>query len=52
MIKEIDPSIKIVGSIAMHIDYNKIMLHLKEYTQYFDSFVLDFSYNKNLSKIK
>lgn len=52
IIKTIDPSIKIVGSIAMHIDKNKIYENFKEYIQYFDSFVLDFSYNKNFPKIK
>lgn len=51
-IKEIDPHIKVVGSIAMHVNAKKIMQHFEEYSQYFDALVLDFSYNKNLSKIK
>lgn len=52
IIKEIDPSVKIVGSIAMHTTYDKIMSNFEMYKNYFDSFVLDFSYNKNLAKIK
>lgn len=52
IIKEIDPKIKIVGSIAMHITYEKILSNFDIYKKYFNSFVLDFSYNKNITKIK
>ena len=52
IIKTIDPTIKIVGSIAMHTTYEKIISNLEEYKNYFDSFVLDFSFNKNILKIK
>ena len=52
IIKQIDQNIKIVGSIAMHIDKEKIYANFKEYIRYFDSFVLDFSYNKDIVKIK
>lgn len=52
IIKNINPNIKIVGSIAMHITLEKIKNNYDEYKQYFNSFVLDFSYNKNLISIK
>lgn len=52
IIKNIDPNIKVVGSIAMHITAEQIEENDKEYSQYFNSFVLDFSYTKNLLKIK
>ena len=52
IIKEINSNIKIVGSIAMHTTGDKILSNLEEYKKYFNSFVLDFSFNKNLSEIK
>lgn len=52
IIKEINPNIKIVGSIAMHTDYDKIISNLEVYKKYFNSFVLDFSFNKNILAIK
>lgn len=51
-IKEIDSTIKVVGSIAMHITCEKILSNFDIYKKYFNSFVLDFSYNKNITKIK
>ena len=51
-IKESNSSAKIVGSITMHITKEQILKDLLNYKKYFDSFVLDFSYNKNIQKIK
>lgn len=52
IIKTIDPTIKVVGSIAMHISKTKLEQNKDEYKQYFDAFVLDFGYNKDFIKIK
>lgn len=52
IIKKIEPDAKIVGSIAMHITNEKLISNFNIYKEYFDSFVLDFSYNKNLARIK
>lgn len=52
IIKEIDPTIRVVGSIAMHIEPGDITKKYDLYKQYFNAFVLDFSYNKNYLKIK
>lgn len=51
-IKNILPEAEIIGSISMHITKEKIENNKEEYLKYFDSFVLDFSYNKNLIKIQ
>lgn len=52
IIKDIDPNIRIVGSIAMHITPEKIKKNYTEYKKYFDAFVLDFSYTKNFVRVK
>lgn len=52
IIKDIDPTIKVVGSIAMHITSDKLLSSKEDYLKYFDAFVLDFSFNKNFLKIK
>lgn len=52
IIREINPKLKIVGSIAMHIDPVELENNYEEYKKYFDSFVLDFTYCKNFLKIK
>lgn len=52
IIKTIDPNIKVVGSIAMHITKEKLEQQADIYKKYFDIFVLDFSYNKDFTKIK
>lgn len=52
IIKNIDPTIRVVGSIAMHITPQNIDRNYDVYKQYFNAFVLDFSYNKNFLKIK
>lgn len=52
IIKEIDSSLTVVGSIAMHITYQNIIQNISEYQKYFNSFVLDFKYNKNFLSIK
>ncbi len=52
IIKEINPELKVVGSIAMHISRNKIKHNYYDYKKYFDIFVLDFSFNKNFLEIK
>lgn len=43
---------EITGSISMHITKENIENNQNEYIQYFNNFVLDFSYNKNLKKIQ
>ena len=51
ILKNNNNNIEIVGSITMHISKDKLETN-DEYQKYFDSFVLDFSYPKNLEKIK
>ena len=51
IIKDIDSSFIVVGSIAMHIQKEQLYSH-PEYRQVFDYFVLDFSYTKDIQKIK
>lgn len=50
-IKNILPESEIVGSISMHINKENIEKYKNEYLQYFNSFVLDFSYNRDIYKI-
>lgn len=51
LIKSINSNFIIVGSIAMHIQKEDLYGH-PEYRGIFDYFVLDFSYTKNIQKIK
>ena len=51
-IKNILPEAEIVGSITMNINKEKIENNKEEYLEYFDSFVLNYTYNNNLEKIK
>lgn len=52
IIKEIDPNLTVVGSIAMHITPSQIESNIQEYKKYFNAFVLDFSYTRNFLRIK
>ena len=52
IIKQIDSTINIVGSIAMQITQEKIINNLQEFSLYFDSFVLPFSASRQLSELK
>lgn len=51
MIKTLDNSLTVIGSIVMHIQKNQI-LDSDYYRNYFDYFVLDFSYGRDLEAIK
>ena len=51
-IKNIFPEAEIIGSISMHMTKENIENNKNEYLEYFNSFVLDFSYNKDIEKIK
>ena len=51
-IKNILPEAEIIGSITMNINKDKIEENKQEYIKYFDSFVLNYTYNKNLEKIQ
>ena len=52
IIKQIDSTINIVGSIAMQITQEKIKNNLQEFSLYFDSFVLPFSASRKLLELK
>ena len=52
LIKEIDPKVNIVGSIAMQITEEKINNNINEFKQYFDGFVLPFRAVRHLEEIK
>ena len=52
IIKDIFPEAEIVGSITMHTTKEDIENNLKLYKDIFTSLVLDFSYCKNINKIK
>lgn len=51
IIKEINPDFIVVGSITMRITPDAI-LYNHDYQKYFDALVLDFSYMKDIQKIK
>ena len=51
-IKNILPEAEIIGSITMNINKEKIENNKEEYLEYFNSFILNYTYNKNLEKIK
>lgn len=51
IIKEIYPEAEITGSIFMDISAEKLKQHL-EYKNYFNKFVLPFSYNRDIDAIK
>ena len=50
-IKKILPNAEITGSITMHINKEKLEKNKEEYLQYFDFFVLDFTFNRDIDKI-
>lgn len=52
MIKEIDPSIEITGSITMKMMPNDLIEQNSLLNQYFDNFVLWFPYNRNIKMIQ
>lgn len=52
MIKEIDPSIEITGSITMKMMPNDLIEQNNILNQYFDNFVLWFPYNRNIKMIQ
>ena len=52
LIKEIFPEADIIGSITMKITREDIKKNFEEYIKYFNGFVLDFSYGKDIQKIK
>lgn len=52
IIKNINKDITIVGSIAMQITKEKIEKNIKDYSLYFNSFVLPFSASRNLDNLK
>lgn len=52
MIKEIDPSIEITGSITMKMMPNNLIEQNSLLNQYFDNFVLWFPYNRNIKMIQ
>lgn len=52
IIKNINSNIKIVGSIAMNINLNKIIKNNSIYKEYFDYFVLPFNFCKDIEQIK
>ncbi len=52
MIKEINSEAEIVGSITMKINQQKIQENFLIYKKIFDKFVLDFSYTRDIEKIK
>lgn len=51
-IREINDNVKIVGSITMKINLQKLTKNNEEYQKYFNSFVLPFSFCKDLKEIK
>jgi len=51
IIKEVYPEAEIIGSIFMNISSEKLEQH-PEYQDYFNKFVLPFSYNRNIDAIK
>ena len=51
MIKEYDPQLTVIGSIVLHVTREELCNN-EYYKQYFDEFVLDFSYGRKLQKIK
>lgn len=51
IIKELNPSLETVASIAMKITSDELLIN-RNYEKYFNAFVLDFSYSKNIQKIK
>lgn len=51
VIKEIYPEAEIIGSIFMDISPEKLKLH-PEYKDYFNKFVLPFSYNRKIKEIE
>lgn len=52
IIKNIDKSLNVIGSISMGIDKEKIIKNLKEYKLYFDGFVLPFKFSRDIEEIK
>ena len=52
IIKDIFPEAEIITSITMHITKEDIENNLELYKELFSSMVLDFSYYKNLNKIR
>lgn len=52
ILKNINNNFKIVGSISMKINKEKLNLYLSEYIQFFDYFVLPFHFCKDLTAIK
>lgn len=50
-IKDILPEAEITGSITMHINKEQLEENKQEYLKYFDYFVLDFTYNRDIDKI-
>lgn len=51
IIKTIDKNMTIVGSIAMKVTYDELLVN-NQYEKYFDYFVLHFPFCKNLKEIK
>ncbi len=51
-IKDILPKAEIIGSITMNINKEKIENNKEKYLQYFNSFVLNYTYNKDLEKVQ
>lgn len=51
IIKTYDPNLTTIGSITLHVTKQDI-LNKENYREYFDYFVLDFRYGKNLEAIK
>ena len=52
IIKEVMPEAEVIGSITMHTTKEDIENNLDLYKELFTSLVLDFSYCKNINKIK
>lgn len=52
IIKEFDSSLKVVGSITLQINANKIQENYSEYINIFDSFVLPFKFSRNLNNFQ
>lgn len=51
IIKEYDPNLTVIGSIVLHVKRNDLC-HNEYYRKYFDKFVLDFSFGKEIEEIK
>lgn len=52
IIKEINPNFTVIGSIVLHVTGKEITDFNDYYKKFFDYFVLDFSYGRNLFAIK